>query len=130
MKGVVLDSGALIALERRKPIMLQIIEEVLAGALQVVVPRTVVAQVWRGGPKQAGLARLIRAGRADHGPVIIDELTAARAEQIGITIGRVKHPDIVDVHVALAAGERHCAVLTSDDADIARVDADLEIVHV
>ncbi|NYE73860.1 PIN domain nuclease [Microlunatus parietis] len=110
--------------------MLQIIEEVLAGALQIVVPRTVVAQVWRSGPRQAGVARLIKAGRPDHGPVIIDELTAARAEQIGITIGRVKHPDIVDVHVALAARERRHTVFTSADADIARVDADLEIVHV
>lgn len=63
-------------------------------------------------------------------PVIIDELTAERAIQIGITIGKITHGDIVDVHVALAAAERGHAVLTSDDADIAAVDPDLTIVHV
>ena len=62
--------------------------------------------------------------------MIIDELTADRAKQIGITISATSHPDIVDVHVALAAAERGHAVLTSDDADIARVNSGLVLVHV
>ena len=62
--------------------------------------------------------------------MIIDELTAERAKQIGVTIGKTSHPDIVDVHVALAADERGHAVLTSDDADIASVNPDLVLVHV
>lgn len=62
--------------------------------------------------------------------MIIDELTAGRARQIGVTIGTTSHPNIVDVHVALAAAERGHAVLTSDDADIARVNPDLVLVHV
>jgi hypothetical protein len=63
-------------------------------------------------------------------PVIIDELTAERAKEIGVTIGETSHSDIVNVHVALVAGERGHAVLTSDDADIAGVNADLVLVHV
>jgi hypothetical protein len=51
-------------------------------------------------------------------------------QEIGITIGATSHPDIGDVHVALAAAERGHAVLTSDDADIAAVDPKLVIVHV
>jgi hypothetical protein len=70
------------------------------------------------------------AGRGRGSPVIIDELTAERAKQIGVTIGSTSHPDIVDVHVALAAAERGHAVLTSDDADIAAVNPDLVLVHV
>jgi hypothetical protein len=62
--------------------------------------------------------------------VIIDELTAERAKQIGITVGAISHPDIVDVHVALAAAERGHAVLTSDDAGIAGVNPGLVLVHV
>jgi hypothetical protein len=62
--------------------------------------------------------------------VIIDELTAERAKQIGITIGMTSHPDIVDVHVALAAVERGHAVLTCDDSDIAGVNPRLVLVHV
>jgi hypothetical protein len=81
-------------------------------------------------PRLARFARLISAGRTHAGPVIIDELTAGRARQIGITIGAISHPDIVDVHVALAAAERGHAVLTSDDDDIARVNSGLVLVHV
>jgi predicted nucleic acid-binding protein len=62
------------------------------------------------------------------GPVIIDELSPERAREIGIRISQVHHPDIVDVHVALAAAERGHAILTFD-GDIAKVDADLVLIH-
>jgi predicted nucleic acid-binding protein len=130
LRGFVLDAGAFIALERRTPLMLGILRKVLAGRVEVVVPRTVIAQVWRGTPAQTNVNRLIKAGRRRGGPVIIDELTADRAKQIGVRIGQTSHPDIVDVHVAVVAAERGHAVLTSDDNDIARVDTDLVIVHV
>jgi predicted nucleic acid-binding protein len=130
VNGFVLDSGALIALERRAAFLLDVLDEVLRGAVQVVIPRTVIAQVWRGTPRQANLSRLIGAAGPADSPVVIDELTAERAKKIGMAIGRTSHPDMVDVHVALAAAERGHAVLTSDDADIAHVDADLVIVHV
>jgi hypothetical protein len=61
---------------------------------------------------------------------LLDELTAERAKEIGVTISKISHSDIVDVHVALAAAERGHAVLTSDDADIAAVGLDLALVHV
>ena len=130
MRGFVFDAGAFIALERRSPLLLGILDEALHATVEVVLPRTVIAQIWRGTPRQANMGRLISAGRARGGPVIIDELTAERARQIGITIGVASHPDIVDVHVALVAAERGHAVLTSDDADIARVDSRLVLVHV
>ena len=98
--------------------------------MEVVLPRTVIAQVWRGGPRQATAGRLISAGRAGGSPVIIDELTADRAKQIGVMIGTTSHPDVVDVHVALAAAERGHAVLTSDDGDIAGINPELILVHV
>jgi predicted nucleic acid-binding protein len=130
VKGFVFDSGAFIALERRAPIMLGILDEALHGRIEVVLPRTVIAQVWRGSPRQANVNRLISAGLGRGSPVIIDELTAERARAIGVMVGRTAHPDIVDVHVALAAAERGHAVLTSDDADIAHVDGALVLVHV
>ena len=130
MRGFVFDAGAFIALERRVPLLLGILDEALQGTVEVVLPRTVIAQVWRGSPRQANVGRLISAGRKRDSPVIVDELTAERAKQIGITIGRISYPDIVDVHVALAAAERGHAVLTSDDADIAGVDPELVLVHV
>jgi hypothetical protein len=130
VRGFVFDAGAFIALERRVPLLLGILDEALHGTVEVVLPRTVIAQVWRGSPRQANVGRLISAGRKRDSPVIIDELTAERAKEIGVTIGTTPHPDIVDVHVALAAAERGHAVLTSDGADIAGVDPDLVLVRV
>jgi predicted nucleic acid-binding protein len=126
VRGFVFDAGAFIALERRAPLLLGILEEALHGTVEVVLPRTVIAQVWRGNPRQANVGRLISAGRKRDSPVIIEELTAERAK----AIGKTSHPDIVDVHVALIAAERGHAVLTSDDADIAGVNQDLVLVHV
>jgi len=130
VRGFVFDAGAFIALERRAPLLLGILEEALHGTVEVVLPRTVIAQVWRGNPRQANVGRLISAGRKRDSPVIIDELTAERAKEIGVTIGKTSHPDVVDVHVALIAAERGHAVITSDDADIAGVNQDLVLVHV
>ncbi|HUN38020.1 MAG TPA: type II toxin-antitoxin system VapC family toxin [Trebonia sp.] len=130
MNGFVVDAGAIIALERHSPFMLGILDQALLGKAEVVLPRTVIAQVWRGTPKQANVARLINSSVQHDGSVIIDELTPERARQIGKRIGSVHHPDIVDVHVALAAAERGHAVLTSDDADIAKVSPGLVVIHV
>jgi predicted nucleic acid-binding protein len=130
VRGFVFDAGAFIALERRSAFMLGILNEALHGTVEVVLPRTVIAQVWRGTPRQANVGRLVSAGLRRGSPVVIDELTAERAREIGVTIGQTSHPDIVDVHVALAAAERGHAVLTSDDADIAKVNRDLILVHV
>jgi predicted nucleic acid-binding protein len=130
VRGFVFDAGAFIALERRSPFMISILNEALHGTIEVVLPRTVIAQVWRGTPRQANVGRLVSVGLRRGSPVVIDELTAERATEIGIKIGQTSHPDIVDVHVALAAAERGHAVLTSDDADIAKVNRDLILVHV
>lgn len=130
MSTLVLDSGALIALERGSHRMLAILDRVTKGADRVVLPRTVIAQVWRGTPRQANIARLVNLAPRDDGSVVIDELTGQRAREIGITIGETSHTDIVDVHVAVAASERGHGVLTSDDDDIAKVDPGLVIVHI
>jgi len=130
VRGFVFDAGAFIALERRSAFMIGILDEALHGTIEVVLPRTVIAQVWRGTTRQANVGRLVSAGLRRGSPVVIDELTAERAREIGVKIGQTSHPDIVDVHVALAAAERGHAVLTSDDADISKVNGDLILVHV
>jgi hypothetical protein len=130
VRGFVFDAGAFIALERRSAFMIGILDQALHGTIEVVLPRTVIAQVWRGAPRQANVGRLVSAGLRRGSPVVIDELTAGRAREIGVMIGQTSHPDIVDVHVALAAADRGHAVLTCDDAGIAKVNPDLILVHV
>ena len=49
------DAGAFIALERRSPLLLGILDQALHGTVEVVLPRTVIAQVWRGSPRQANI---------------------------------------------------------------------------
>jgi hypothetical protein len=44
--------------------------------------------------------------------------------------GEVGHDDVIDVHVVMCARERGHAVVTSDPADIARVDAALRLIAV
>jgi predicted nucleic acid-binding protein len=128
--GFTLDAGALIALERNDPAMFRLLRKARVGDAELAVPRSVIAQVWRGTPRQANIALLLKVGGTPVPSVIIDELTDERAKKIGIEIGRSAHPDIVDVHVALVAREHGHAVITSDGGDIAKIDSDLEIIHI
>jgi hypothetical protein len=41
--GFVFDVGAFIALERRSPLLLGILDEALHGTVELVLPRTVIA---------------------------------------------------------------------------------------
>jgi hypothetical protein len=44
VRRFVFDAGALIALERRSPLLLGILDEALHGTVEVVLPRTVIAR--------------------------------------------------------------------------------------
>ncbi|MBO3746299.1 hypothetical protein J5X84_09505 [Streptosporangiaceae bacterium NEAU-GS5] len=135
----VLDSGALIQVEHGDHRMIRLLDRVAKGDVIVTIPRTVVAETWRGGARQARLARLIKiadtasADTASTALVRLDELTPERADQIGLAIGSSGHDDIVDVHVALCARDPHrgtvdATIVTSDRDHIERVD--IELKHV
>lgn len=62
MTVVVLDAGALIALERRDTRMLALADELYAARRTGYVPAGVVAQTWRGSARQHAMVRLLRAG--------------------------------------------------------------------
>ena len=81
--------------------------------------------MWRGGSRQARLARLL--GASD---VVLVDLDAEMARAVGVLCGAVGVADVVDGHVALHARRRDLAVLTSDPDDIARLDPTLAIVTV
>ena len=61
MTGATLDTGALIALESGSTRMAVLVEEALANRAELAVPAGVLAQAWRGGRRQARIARLLRA---------------------------------------------------------------------
>lgn len=119
-----LDSGALIALERAAPAMTGLLMRVRAGQARLVMPDSVLAQVWRGGTgKQARISALL--GLKPERCVMVPLETAA-AKRIGLAIGECGHTDVVDVHVALVARDHHAAVITSDRNDILAVAPDLK----
>jgi len=110
---VVLDAGALVAVERGDRDVVAIIErERRAGRM----PRThggVVGQVWRGaGPRQAVLARLL----AGVDVVPLDEDFGRRA---GVLLARSGARDVIDAAVVLLAAADLDEILTSDPRDIA-----------
>lgn len=115
----VLDSGALIALEKASPLMTRLLMEVRSGAARVIVPDAVVAQVWRGGAgKQARIAALLGLKPEQCAKVALDTDAAKR---IGVRIGECGHADVVDVQVALVADVQKAAVITADRDDILAV---------
>src|SRR5579875_3435563 len=121
--GLTLDTGALIALERGDSRIRALLRRALENHMTLAVPASVVAQSWRGGPRQARVARLLGDPAGDVPP--LDEMTA---RAVGLLCGRSGHPDIVDVHVALHARDRNQAVVTSDPDDVGSVDPGLQIV--
>jgi predicted nucleic acid-binding protein len=112
---VVLDAGALIAVERGTPLIRRYLLLADQGVLTVVTSSAVVAQVWRGGARQARLARLLRSDLVEE--VWLDRETSRR---IGALAGSTGGIDVVDGHVALIAQERDAVVLTSDPHDLAK----------
>ncbi len=108
---IVLDAGALIALERGDREVASLLKrELLAGRL----PRThggVVGQVWRGGTgRQANLARAL----AGIDAVALDDTLGRRA---GILLGRTGQRDVIDAAVVLLADDGDW-ILSSDPDDL------------
>lgn len=123
--GLCLDAGALIALERGDPRVRAMLRRVLEAERTVHVPTGVVAQVWRGGGRQARLAKFLAA--PDVTCVALDSLTA---RAVGELCARTGASDVVDGHVAWHARRHGLAVVTSDPDDITAFEAGVDVIVV
>lgn len=111
---LVLDSGALIALERGDRAMWRRIAGAVATGAPVVTIGPVVGQVWRGaGPRQALLARAL-AGLQ----VVPVDVAVGRAA--GELLAEAGSSDVVDAAL-IAVCEDADHVCTSDLDDLARL---------
>jgi len=79
----------------------------LAEEVVPVVPAPVLAEAWRGGPRQASLARLM----AMCG---VEEMTEEQAHAVGVLAGKSGHDDIIEVTVVEGAVRRGDAIVTSN----------------
>ena len=107
----VLDAGALIAFERFDNQIDAFLEEVVDGDEEILIPASVLAQVWRGGSRSARLARLIAGSGSD-------PLDETRAKEVGERLGNRDKADIADAHVVCCAIECDAELLTADRDDI------------
>ncbi len=115
MTALVLDAGALIALDRNDRSVWAMLRNAADDSAQVSVPAGVIAQAWRDGSRQALLARAL--AHCDEVP-----LEGSLARATGLLCGRAGTSDIVDASVALIAAARSqispAALVTSDPADL------------
>lgn len=120
-RGVVLDAGAFIALERRNGTMVALARLFVDRETPLVTSAGVVAQVWRGGAlRQVPVAHLLRR-------TTVLDLTHSVARMLGRMLGESGAADPVDAHVVLLARQRAWPVLTSDARDLLAIDPTLAI---
>ncbi len=123
--GLVLDSGALIAIDRGDRRVAALVEAARQRGVRVVTSAGCVGQTWRGGPQQALLARIL-AGIEER------PLGPESSRAVGELCGRARLDDVVDAHLASLARTGD-VVVTSDPADLRRLlrarDVHAEIVR-
>jgi predicted nucleic acid-binding protein len=107
---LVLDAGALIALERSDRRVVALITLGRRGGAELVTVAPVVGQVWRDGSRQVHLSRAL--------PMIdVLPVDLGSAQSAGELMGETGGSDVVDALVAMVVrpGDQ---VLTSDSRDL------------
>jgi predicted nucleic acid-binding protein len=110
----VLDSGALIGLERGKERALRLLRLAEIGRARLVVPYPVLAEWWRG--RTDARDALLASAR------VVAPVEAAKAA--GVALARLRHVDAsvtVDAIVMATAALLDAVVITSDRADFDRL---------
>jgi len=123
LRGFTLDTGALVALERRDPFVEALIKR--AGAVPgaiIHIPAGVAAQAFRDGRRQALLTRLFK-----HPQTRVVPLDSRTAFVTGMLLGQRGCSDVVDASVVVCARTHRQGVVTSDPDDLRRLDPDLRL---
>ncbi|CAN5721263.1 hypothetical protein BH24ACT5_BH24ACT5_03570 [soil metagenome] len=116
-RPLVLDAGALIAVERADREVLALIAVAVDAEQPVVVPAGVIGQVWRDGAQRARVARIIHAQGTT-----IERLDLPTAKAAGVLCGLARTSDVIDATVVIAARAVNALVITSDPNDLRLLD--------
>ena len=122
---IVLDAGALIALDRGDKRMIALLDRALTQGRTFRVPAGVVGQAWRDGRVQVTLARFLRSEEVE-----IIPLDEQLARSCGELCGATNSPDIIDASVVILARARRDPIVTSDPHDLRRLDPVAQIIQV
>ncbi len=123
--GIVLDAGALIALDRGDKRMIALLQRALTQGRAFRVPVGVVGQVWRDGRVQVTLSRFLRSNGVEVIP--LDEQLA---RSCGELCAAANSRDIVDASVVILARERRDPIVTSVPDDLRRLDPGAQIIPI
>jgi hypothetical protein len=119
-RPVVLDAGALIAVDRADRRVIRLLE--LAEAIHV--PAGALAQAWRNPARQVRLARVL----ASEG-IVVHPLDAATARAVGQLCAATGTSDIVDASIVLVARIVDGVAVTSDSDDLRRLDPRIDFIE-
>jgi predicted nucleic acid-binding protein len=113
MMGLTLDTGALIALERKEHRALALVAATQRTGARITVPTPVVVEWWRG--QRGPAANLLHAFH-------VEPLGEDLARAAGKALAKLKHcPSGTDAVVVASAASRGDRVLTSDVEDLQRL---------
>lgn len=121
MVGLTLDTGALLALEKRRQRMRKVIDVATRDAVPITVPVVVLAEWWRG---RSDLRDLIRR------MVTIEPMQETLALVAGEALAAVRGATLADAVVMASAAQRGDIVYTSDVGDFLRLQAFFPAVRV
>jgi hypothetical protein len=111
-RGLTFDTGALIALERRRQRMARVYTTAVADGLIVTVPAIVLTEWWRGASEaRAIILKGVRVEPTD------SELAKIAGEALGV----VREATAIDALVMASAARREDIVYTSDFGDLEKL---------
>lgn len=120
--SLVLDAGALIAVERSDRDTVALIKQELLSGRSPITHGGIIGQVWRGGTgRQANLARLLPG-------LDVIALDATLGRRAGVLLGLARTEDVIDAALVLLAADGD-SVITSDPDDLEPL-ADASGLHV
>lgn len=122
-RGLTLDAGALIGLDRGDRRVLALLARAHDTSARITIPATALTQAVRNPARQARLARLVRQPTTD-----VVALGRVDATATGRLLAASATSDVVDAHVVVCARRTGQPVVTSDPDDLRELDPTLTLV--
>ena len=119
--GLTFDTGALIALERRRQRIARIYTTAVAEGFIITVPSAVIVEWWRG--RSEARDTILRGLR-------IQPVDAVLAKMAGVALAAVRTATVVDAVVMASAAQRGDIVYTSNFDDLERLRSHFPAVRV
>jgi len=123
---LVLDSGALIALERNERPMWVRLKAAQSAGEPPLTHAGVVGQVWRGHPRQARLSVALQG-------IDVRALDEDAGRAAGVVLGIAGRSDVIDAAAVVLLADDGDDIVTSDPDDLAflaaAADRDIELIR-